>query len=82
MASFLEISGRKIGAGLFSLSCRGESANHHGRFDRAVELVSTAKVCGVCAIQLQTYRPGTLTLDCDKNYFWDSRLVMAIDYSS
>jgi pseudaminic acid synthase len=81
MTSFLQINGRRIGQGYPAYIVAEMSANHDGRFDRAVELVKTAKACGADAIKLQTYRADTLTIDCDKDYFriqdslWQGRLL-------
>lgn len=69
MAPFIEISGRRIGPGYPVYIVAEMSANHDGRFDRAVELVKTVKACGADAIRLQTYSPDTLTIDCDDDYF-------------
>ena len=59
MAPFIEISGRRIGPGYPVYIVAEMSANQDGRFDRAVELVKTAKACGADAIRLQTYSPDT-----------------------
>jgi pseudaminic acid synthase len=45
------------------------SANHGQDFDRAVEMVKTAKECGADAVKFQCYKPDTMTLDCDNKYF-------------
>jgi pseudaminic acid synthase len=41
------------------------SANHGGQLERALELVAMVAECGVDAVKLQTYRPESLTIDCD-----------------
>ncbi|MCF7878921.1 MAG: pseudaminic acid synthase [Candidatus Omnitrophica bacterium] len=45
------------------------SANHGQDFDRAVEMVKTAKECGADAVKFQCFKPETLTLNCDNKYF-------------
>jgi pseudaminic acid synthase len=45
------------------------SANHNQDFDRAVQITEAAAEAGADAIKLQTYRPDTLTIDCDKAPF-------------
>ena len=45
------------------------SGNHGGRFDQAVKLVEEAINAGASAIKLQTYKPETLTIDCNKPNF-------------
>lgn len=41
------------------------SANHGQEFEAAVELIGAAKAAGADAVKLQTYKPETITLDCD-----------------
>lgn len=41
------------------------SANHHGSLDRACQLIQEAKTAGADAVKIQTYRPDTITLNCD-----------------
>jgi sialic acid synthase SpsE len=57
------------------------SANHNGKLETALEIVKAAKTCGADAIKLQTYRPDTITMDCDSADFrisgglWDGRTL-------
>lgn len=45
------------------------SANHNGSLKRAIELVEAAKEAGVDAVKLQTYTPGSMTLDLNRGRF-------------
>lgn len=55
------------------------SANHNGRLETALAILESAKSAGAGAVKLQTYRPDTITLDCDGEGFviqgglWDGR---------
>jgi N-acetylneuraminate synthase len=57
------------------------SANHDGELQKALEIISIAKTSGADAVKLQTYRPDTITLDCDSEQFriqgglWDGRTL-------
>ncbi|MHC4395566.1 MAG: pseudaminic acid synthase [Planctomycetota bacterium] len=45
------------------------SANHGQDFNRAVELIKTAKECGADAVKFQAYTPDILTIDASNKYF-------------
>lgn len=45
------------------------SANHAGRFERAVEIIRAAKYAGADCIKIQTYTPDTMTINSHKEYF-------------
>jgi N-acetylneuraminate synthase len=45
------------------------SANHNQDLDQAIQIVKAASDAGVDAIKLQTYRPDTITIDCDSPLF-------------
>ncbi len=45
------------------------SANHAGSLDRAKEIIHAAKESGADCIKIQTYRPDTMTINCDNSYF-------------
>ncbi len=57
------------------------SANHNGKIENAFELIRQAKHAGASAVKLQTYRPDTITIDCDNEDFqihgglWDGRTL-------
>jgi len=65
----ITIAGRPIGAGHPCYIVAELSANHHQRFDKAVELVRAARAAGADAVKLQTYTPDTITIDCDSPHF-------------
>ncbi len=46
------------------------SANHAGSFERAKEIIYAAKESGADCIKIQTYTPDTMTIDCNKDYFY------------
>ncbi len=60
------------------------SANHNGDFDAAIRLIEAAAGTGADAIKIQTYRPDTITLDCDLPEFsiqgglWDGRKLYSL----
>ncbi len=45
------------------------SANHAGSFERAKEIIHSARASGADCIKIQTYTPDTMTIDCDNEYF-------------
>lgn len=58
------------------------SANHAGKFERAVKLVQAAAAAGVDAVKIQTYTPDTMTIDSDLDTFrvgsgtvWEGRTL-------
>ena len=58
------------------------SANHGQDFARACELVNLAAEAGADAVKLQTYKPDTMTIDCDRAEFrigpgtiWEGRTL-------
>jgi N-acetylneuraminate synthase len=57
------------------------SANHNGNIETAFKIIEAAKKAGADAVKLQTYRPDTITLNCDSEDFriqgglWDGRTL-------
>lgn len=57
------------------------SANHNGKIENAFRIIEEAKKAGADAIKLQTYKPDTITLNCDSDEFkirgglWDGRTL-------
>lgn len=81
MNNFIEIDGRKIGPDHSPYIIAELSANHNGNIENAFRIIEEAKKAGADAIKLQTYRPDTITIDCDKEDFqikgglWDGRTL-------
>jgi N-acetylneuraminate synthase len=73
------IAGRAIGPGAAPYVIAELSANHNGKLETALRIIEEAKKAGADAIKLQTYKPSTITLDCDSDDFricgglWDGR---------
>ena len=65
-----EINGRRIGSQQPVYIVAEMSGNHNQNFDEAVEILHAAKDAGADAIKLQTYTPDTITLRCEKEYFY------------
>lgn len=84
MSQFIEINGRKIGESYSPYIIAEMSANHNGSIDNAYKLIEIAKQSGVDAVKLQTYRPDTITIDCDsvdfqiKGGVWDGQTLFKL----
>lgn len=63
------LAGRPIGQDAPPYVIAELSANHNGNIDIAMRLIDEAKKAGADAVKLQTYRPDTITLDCDSEDF-------------
>ena len=65
----LQIAGSVIGVQHKPYIIAEISANHNGNLDNALRLISLAKKAGASAVKIQTYRPDTITIDCNKADF-------------
>lgn len=80
----INIAERKIGQNELPFVIAEISANHNGRLETAMKLIAEAKNAGADAVKLQTYRPDTITLDCDTDDFrihgglWDGRTLFEL----
>ena len=80
----INIAGRKIGQDESPYIIAELSANHNGKLETAMKLIAEAKRAGADAVKLQTYRPDTITLNCDSNDFringglWDGRTLFEL----
>lgn len=78
---FIHIAGRKIGTNVLPYIIAELSANHNGSLDTALHIIEEAKKAGADAVKLQTYKPDTITLNCDNEDFrirgglWDGRTL-------
>ena len=77
----ITIAGRRIAADEVPYVIAEMSANHNGNIETAFKLIEAAKKAGADAVKLQTYRPDTITLNCDSEDFrihgglWDGRTL-------
>lgn len=65
----IQLNKRRVGQGEPAYIIAEMSANHGQSFDEAVRIVHAAKDSGADAIKLQTYRPDTITIDCNSECF-------------
>ena len=65
MNEYIEIDGRFIGSSFPTYIIAEMSANHNQDFEQAVEIIKAAKDVGADAVKLQTYKPDTMTIECD-----------------
>lgn len=69
MNKYIKIGNRVIADDSSVFIIAEMSANHNMDFERAKKIVYEAANSGADAIKLQTYRPDTITIDCDKAWF-------------
>lgn len=80
----LVIAGREVARGRPVYIVAEMSANHRQDLSEAVRILSAAGDCGADAVKLQTYRPETITIDCDNEYFrihgtpWGGKTLYAL----
>lgn len=61
----IAIAGRAIGPDQPPYVIAELSANHNGNLEQALRIIDEAVKAGADALKIQTYRPDTMTLDCD-----------------
>lgn len=77
----IAIAGRNIGPNHAPYVIAEMSANHNGNIETAFKIIEAAKLAGANAVKLQTYRPDTITLNCDSEDFrihgglWNGRTL-------
>jgi pseudaminic acid synthase len=77
----MKIDKRKISTDVPPYVIAEMSANHNGKLENALQIIEEAKKAGADAVKLQTYRPDTITLNCDSDDFrihgglWDGRML-------
>lgn len=78
---YIEIAGRRVAEDQPPYIIAELSANHNGKLETALKIIEEAQKSGADAIKLQTYRPDTITLNCDSEDFkiqgglWDGRTL-------
>lgn len=81
MNKSISIAGRRISIEDAPYIIAELSANHNGKLETAMRIIEEAKKAGADAVKLQTYKPDTITLNCDSEDFrihgglWDGRTL-------
>jgi N-acetylneuraminate synthase len=81
MTTQIEIFDQPIGVEYPPYVIAELSANHNGSLETALRVVEEAQKAGADAVKLQTYKPDTITLNCDSEGFkirgglWDGRTL-------
>jgi len=79
MSAEIRIGSRVIGEREPAYVIAEVSANHHQKYEQAVEIIKAAKEAGADAVKLQTYTADTITIDCGRPEFqisgtiWEGR---------
>lgn len=80
MGAFIKLGNRKIGEGHPVFIIAELSCNHLCDYGLAVKTIRAMKDSGADAVKLQTFKPDSITIDCDNKYFlikhgtlWDGR---------
>jgi N-acetylneuraminate synthase len=79
--SEFSISGRPIGSQYIPYVIAEMSANHNGNIETAFRIIEEAKKAGADALKIQTYTPGTITLNSElpdfqiKGGLWEGRTL-------
>lgn len=77
----INIAGRPIGTDHPPYVIAEMSANHNGSLETAKRIIELAQQSGADAVKLQTYKPDTITLNCDSEDFqihgglWDGKTL-------
>ena len=77
----ITIAGRRVAIDQAPYIIAEMSANHNGNLENAFRIIEAAKQSGADAVKLQTYRPDTITLNCDSEDFrihgglWNGRTL-------
>ena len=69
MDRYVEINNRKIGSNYPPYIVAELSANHNGDIKRAFKIMEECKNAGADAVKIQTYKPDTITINCDNDDF-------------
>lgn len=77
----IHIAGRRISSDQPPYVIAELSANHNGKLETALKIIEEANKAGADAVKLQTYKPETITLNCDSEDFkirgglWDGQTL-------
>ncbi len=69
MSKCIKIRNRLVGDGQPTYIIAEMSANHLQDYERAKKIILAAKEAGADAVKLQSYRPDTITIDCQGEDF-------------
>src|SRR4051812_19869483 len=65
----ISIDNTLIGDGVPPYIVAELSGNHNGSIERAKEIITEVKRCGVNAVKLQTFKPDSITLPSNRDEF-------------